>query len=287
MAKRMKSPAGSTGKKRIFADVMSATEMAAHRRRDGIVLLPLGCFEMHGVHASMDCDTFLVEAACRVLAEEWNAIIMPPLHYTYPGATTPWPGTVSISPRETLDHVIAVTRAILKNGFKKVILVNLHGPSVHVVTLALRSVFEETGQIPIAFAPRYDEFCDQVRQQWGQNHSEAAVLLASLYICGRHGEFDPAATKAQTLEGPKFPFSNSRGSTWKLIKHGVDLPFYFTEPNDHVGRYPGLKLEDAPKLAAMYRKIILDKARGVPEDYDQFQKAMWKAMKAAPWRDMR
>ena len=87
---KRRTKAKVAGPRRVFADVMSSVEMAEHRKRDGIVLLPLGCFEMHCVHMGMSCDTFLVEAACRVLADEWDAVIMPPIHYTYPGASTPW-----------------------------------------------------------------------------------------------------------------------------------------------------------------------------------------------------
>ena len=272
-------PAGQ----RIFADVMNTVEMAAHRRKNGIVLLPLGCFEMHGVHASMDCDTFLVDAACRVVAPSWDAIIYPPIHYCYPGASTPWPGTVSITPRETLDYVIAVVKAILRNGFKRVVLVSLHGPNAPMITMALRTIFEETGQIPVCWAPKYGEFCKRVQEKYGANHDEAAMLLASLHICGRHGEFDPAATPAQRLEGPRYPFP----SAWKLRQHGVDLPYYFVEPNNHVGRYPGMALADAAPLAKLYADLVMESAKGFPADYDKFQKDMWRALKSAPWKDIR
>jgi hypothetical protein len=285
MAKKTKSASAKqpAGARRIFADVLSATEMAAHRRKDGIVLLPLGCFEMHGPHASMACDSFLAEASCRILAEEWDAIIMPTIHYTYPGASTPWPGTVSISFRETLDYVVAVMKAILRNGFRRLVVISLHGPSNSMVDLALRTVFEETGEIPILFAVPYGEISQEILKQYGANHDEGAQLLASLYICGRHGEFDPRATEAEKLEGPGWPFP----SVSRLRRHGVNFPYYFVKPNNHVGRYPGLTLADAPKLAELYRRMILEKARGLPEDYAAYQRDMRKAFKDAPWKDMK
>ncbi|GAG06965.1 unnamed protein product, partial [marine sediment metagenome] len=92
-----KDAAARAGRK-ILADTMTSVEMAAHRRRNGIVLLPVGSFEMHGVHVGMSCDTFVTLAACRVLAEEWDAIVMPPIHYTFAGATAPFPGTVDVHP---------------------------------------------------------------------------------------------------------------------------------------------------------------------------------------------
>jgi len=264
---------------RIFADVMNTRELSAHQKRDGIVLLPLGCFEMHNVHMGMSTDTFLVEAACRVLAPEWKAVIYPPIHYCYPGASTPWPGTVSVTPRETIDYVIAIMNAILENGVRRLVLVSLHGPNAAMIQMALREVFETTGEIAVHHSPDYGEFCRRVQEEFGQPHGEAAMLLASLYMCGRHGEFDPSATKAQTLEGPAYPFK----SAWNLRSHGVNLPYYFVKPNNHVGRYPGLTVDDAPRLAEIYTEVILEKAKGLPQAYEKYQKDMWKAMDDAPW----
>jgi hypothetical protein len=269
-----KAPAGG-----IFADVLTSAQMGEHRRRDGILLLPLGCFEMHGMQANMSCDSFLVEAACRIVAPEWGAVIMPTIHYCYPGASAHWPGTVNVSPRDTLDYVIAVMAAILENGFRRLVLVSLHGPNNAMLSLALREVFDATGELPIAWAPDYGEFCRRVEQEFGEPHGEAAMLLASMYVCGRHGEFNPAATEAERLEGPKYPMP----SAWTLRSHGVNLPYLFTQPNNHVGRYPGMTLDDAPRLAEIYREVIMEKARDLPKDYGRFQKEMWAAIDKAPW----
>ncbi|MFW6155042.1 MAG: creatininase family protein [Planctomycetota bacterium] len=275
-SRRQTIPAKPTG---IFADVMTSVDLAAHRKRDGIVLLPLGCFEMHCVHMGMSCDTFLVDAACRVLAGAWDAVIYPPIHYTYPGASTPWPGTVSITPRETLDYVVAVVRAIHDNGFDKVVLVSLHGPSNAMISLALREVFEVDGDMPILFSPDYGEFCRRVEAEFGAPHGEAAALLASMYMVGRHGEFDPSAKTSEKLEGPAYPFAEAGD----LRRCGVTFPYYFVKPNNHVGRYPGLTVDDAPRLAEIYTEVILEKAKGVPALYDRFIKKMNDAIDKEPW----
>ena len=67
----------------------------------------------------------------------------------------------------------------------------------------------------------------------------------------------------------------------------MNLPYYFVEPNNHVGRYPGMTLEDAPRMAEIYTRLILEKAKGLPEDYEKYQKDMWGAIKKAPWKDMK
>lgn len=270
------------GRKKVMADTMTCGEMAAHRRRNGIVLLPVGCFEMHGVQVGMGCDTFEAEAACRILAEELDAIVMPAISYTFAGATGPWPGTVNILPQQAVDYVTAVVKSILKNGFKRVVLVSIHGPSSWFLQAAVRTIFEETGEIPIVLHPRLEDFWRWVEETYGRPHSSAASYLAALHICDRHGEFDPAATEAETLEGT-YPFESQRA----LARHGVAMPYRYVRPQDHVGRYPGLAMEDAPRLAEEFRRSVAKAAQGLPEDYAQFQKDMRQAMKKAPWADLK
>ncbi|MFW6189732.1 MAG: creatininase family protein [Planctomycetota bacterium] len=263
-----------------MADTMASGEMAEHRRRDGIVLLPLGCFEMHGVQVGMGCDTFEALAACRVLAQELDAVVMPPIHYTFAGATGPWPGTVNLRPQEVMAYIKAVVKAILRNGFKRLILVSIHGPSSMYIRMVLREVFEETGELPILLRPNWGEFRDWVEEEFGQPHGAAASYLAALHICGRHGEFDPHADEQRTRPNT-MPFDSWR----ELIGRGVSTPYRYVRPEDHVGQYPGLEMEDAPRCAEAFGRAVLSGVEGLPEAYEKFQADMRRALKEAPWDD--
>jgi len=268
--------------RRIMADTMNTLELAEHRRKNGIVLLPVGCTEMHGVAVGISCDSFLAEAACRVLSEQWGAVIYPTIHYTYPGATSRGAGSVGVTPRETMDYIIAVVKAILRNGFKRLVLVSLHGPNDMVIRMCLREVFEQTGELPILFTPNYEgneeSFCARVMKEYGQPHNEAAAYLASLLICGRHGEFWPEYA-GPDASGRTHPMESLR----TLVKHGVGTPYYYKRPEDHVGTYPGLKISDAARLAEIYREVIVAQAQGLPEDYETYQAEMKAMVQSAPW----
>ncbi len=268
--------------RKVRADTMTSAAMAAHRRKNGILLLPVGCFEMHDMHVGMSCDTFWVEAVCRVLAEEWEAVVLPPIHYTYPGATSRWPGSIAIRPREAMDYIAAVVKAILRNGFKRVVLVNVHGPSQEIIEAALRQIFEETGEMPIYFTPDDSDFRRQVEEEFGNPHGEAAAYLAGLYICGRHGEFDPAVSEEE-MHPRDVPAFESMGKLWR---HGARGPYVFVTPWSHVGWYAGLTLDDAPRVAEIFRDNLIKQARGLPEDYEQFQRDMRRALQEAPWDDI-
>jgi hypothetical protein len=268
--------------RKVVADTMTSPQMAAHRRRNGILLLPIGCFEMHDMHVGLSCDTFTVEATCRILAQEWDAVVLPPIHYTYPGATARWPGSVRIMPREALDYVIAVIKGIFRNGFKRLVLVSVHGPNTPMIEVAMRQVFEETGDLPILFMLDEGPFRRQVEEEFGHPHGEAAYYLAALHICGRHGEFDPAISQGE-MQPRHVPAFESLGKLWR---RGVSGPYVFASRWGHVGRYPGLKLTDAPRLAEIFREHLLEQARGLPEEYEECQQEIWQALKDAPWDEI-
>ena len=260
-----------------LADTMSTVEMAEHRRRNGIVLLPVGCTEMHGIRVGLSCDSFEAEAVGRVLAEEWDAVLLPTIHYTYAGATTPWAGTISVLPHEAMNYVVAVVKAILRNGFRKIVLTSIHGPNTLLLPLALRTVFEETGEMPVLFSADYGEFYHRVTEQWPNMRSGGAAYLAVLRICGRHGEFDP------TMHPGDVPRTSPFESLRKLRTHKISVPYLFTRPEDHVGTLPGLTMEDAPRLARMYQEVLREQGKGFPEHYEEFQKDMRDLIARAPW----
>ena len=262
---------------------MTTLEMLELRRRNGIILLPVGCVEMHDAHVGLACDSFLAEAACRILAEVWDAVVMPTVHYTYPGATARWPGTVSVRPIDAMSYMMAVVKAIVRNGFKRIFVVSLHGPNSPMIQLALRNVFEDTGALPALLEPAYNETCARIREEYGRPHDEAALYLASLYICGRHGEFDPACSEADA-QPRRLPAIDSM----KALKGtGVSMPYHFVSPYDHVGRLPGLTLDDAPRIAQMYRDEILKKVGDRPANYQRYQEEMWAKLQDAPWDSLK
>jgi len=269
---------GSAQVKNYKADTMSTVELAAHRDANGIVLLPVGCTEMHGLHLGVGCDTFEAEAASLVLAEAWGAVVLPTVAYSYAGATTPWAGTISILPVEAINNLVAVIEGILRNGFKRIVLVSIHGPNNYLVPLALRTVFERTGEIPVFIEPDYDSFYKRVGERWPGCEPGVPAYLAVVEICGRHGEYDPAPQPGDVSR--TYPMESLR----RLVKHKVLTPYLFTRPEDHVGSGPGLTMADGPEVAKVFREVLMEQAKGFPEDYAAFQADMKALMNRAPWK---
>ncbi len=109
-------------------------DVVEKRRKNDIVLVPLGCTENHGMHANSGLDTFnstmIAEGVRRHTAKHgWEVnLAFPPLNYGgHPYHHIGMPGTV-IMPDEVVRETLVYTMAGLWNdGFRKIIFINNHG----------------------------------------------------------------------------------------------------------------------------------------------------------------
>ncbi|MFP4178823.1 MAG: 3-dehydro-scyllo-inosose hydrolase [Spirochaetaceae bacterium] len=104
------------------------------RRKNDIVLVPVGCTENHGDHANSGLDTFMasqiVEGVRRYTAKQGREVSLafPPLNYGgHPYHHTGMPGTVVI-PKEVVEEMlIYMMLGLWNDGFRKIIIINNHG----------------------------------------------------------------------------------------------------------------------------------------------------------------
>ncbi len=104
------------------------------RRKNDVVLVPLGCTENHGIHSNSGLDTFMCTGICEAVrratakAGHEVALALPPLNYGgHPYHHLGMPGTVMVSEKVVVETLIWVMAGLWDDGFRKIILVNNHG----------------------------------------------------------------------------------------------------------------------------------------------------------------
>ena len=112
----------------------SRNKVIEKRRKNDIVLVPIGCTENHGIHSNSGLDTFMVTQICeavrRKTAKEGRevALAFPPLNYGgHPYHHVGMAGTVMVSDEVVRETIIYTLAGLLDDGFRKIILVNNHG----------------------------------------------------------------------------------------------------------------------------------------------------------------
>src|SRR5262245_18276870 len=90
------------------------------------VLITIGTLEPHGV-INNGADNTAPVALARALADEVNALIAPHIPYGVTGDLSPYPGALHVPEDAFRAYVRAVLEGMVKNGFRKIIVLNGHG----------------------------------------------------------------------------------------------------------------------------------------------------------------
>ncbi|MGE4564543.1 MAG: creatininase family protein [Victivallaceae bacterium] len=176
-------------------------------------LLPVGSTELHGPQLPLGTDSFISEAVALLAARKSNATIFDPVNYSWSGMTRYSRPTISIPMELECNFVRAVVEELRRCGFRKVALIQFHGPGIALTKLT-REIFEETG-FPVAFfglmrMPSCGrELCAARGVAW-----EASLAAAAAGLLGIEAEFDDATEFA---DAPQFIGGAGRD---KVIKAG-------------------------------------------------------------------
>ena len=254
-------------------DLMSSKQAQAYLKKNDLVILPVGCFEMHGPDIPLGCDTFIDWSFALLLGKEWGCPVLPPVYYTFPGASGPWPGTVEISNRVTMAYVQEIALALIRNGFKRVVLSGSHGPLGTMLECVVRDIFYQTGNVVIHLQP-YGAITKGMKEA-KLPFGEDGIVLASLKILGLHGIYDPASKVDAPCE---FPFQTIAD----LRKANAAMPWTFAHDYQHTGLRKKLKMKDADGIVKVMEKAAKG-MKDLPKNFAQYQKQMEKLYKDKPW----
>lgn len=122
------------GKAGTYIQNTPRAEAVAKRKKNDIVLVPIGCSECHGDHNNTGLDTFLVSQICegvrRYTAKQGREVNLafPPINYgAHPYHHLGMPGTIIIPGEIVREMVIYTMLGLWNDGYRKIILVNNHG----------------------------------------------------------------------------------------------------------------------------------------------------------------
>ena len=193
-----------------------------------IALLPVGSVEMHGPQLPLGCDTYIAEAVCRMAAAEMKATLFDTISYTWPGMTKYSKPTISMTMDMETRYTRMVCDELARNGFRRIYVVQFHGPGIALMRLA-REFFEETG-VPLAFygLMRMPEDGRRECAEAGANW-EASLCAAAVGFLGSRATIDPAAW-APGDSPPRAPGGSARG---EIAKSGALIGGLGTDDRHH------------------------------------------------------
>jgi creatinine amidohydrolase len=107
-----------------------------------VVVLPVGTVEQHGPHLPLVTDvltaTELSRGAVSSIPDE--AILMPPVYYSFNEHHLDFPGTIAVAGDTVIQYVTGIGTSLAHHGFRKILIVNGHGSNVPFLDIAARNI---------------------------------------------------------------------------------------------------------------------------------------------------
>jgi creatinine amidohydrolase len=121
-------------------DEITSADVARLRRKP-VVLLPVGAIEQHGPHLPLGADILQPMHVLERVAKRTGALLAPPIPYGLVVTSRPFPGSVSVSFDALRAYVRDVLADLVRNGFRRIVVVSGHAEGVHMA--ALRTAAKE------------------------------------------------------------------------------------------------------------------------------------------------
>jgi creatinine amidohydrolase len=123
---------------------LRADQLRELARQDAIVILPIASLEQHGPHLPVEVDSRLGEevaarTARKAVARGQAAIVLPVLWTGLSEHHMSFSGTVTLDFAAFSALVEGVVRSVLRDGFKRIVLLNAHGGNEN----ALRTITDD------------------------------------------------------------------------------------------------------------------------------------------------
>jgi creatinine amidohydrolase len=127
----------SDNRRSLWFDELSMREAEKSAEKCGVVIVPIGSVEEHGVHLPLCTDSVQPEYVALEVAKRTRCLVAPPLRYGVCDSTRGFPGTISIGFESLRMIVRDVLEEFVRNGFRRILVLSGHAGQAHMVALRL------------------------------------------------------------------------------------------------------------------------------------------------------
>ena len=273
------NPASSQVRKLHTRDAtrLSEVQVVEQLKHSDVIFIPVGSVETNGIMPS-DRDYVSALGYAMAMAEETGGLYMPGLVHSFPGTTVMGSSSIRMTPTQGTAFLKIVARSLLRQGFRRQVLVSSgHGPAPLTAGTLVREFFEET-HVPMLYIEMGEHLAkldiprsEVSRAMYGSH--QMAGRLGDLPLQGDYGEKEshaagkvpenPGLTKLSELH---FSGSLTLGS-WvaDIMAHGT-AP---TLPKTAAEREEWAKEGQAQIMAAV-KKMRITEAMTALKQHDEF-----------------
>ncbi len=129
---------------------LSEVQVIEQLKHSDVIFIPVGSVETNGIMPS-DRDYVSALGYAMAMAEETGGLYMPGLVHSFPGTTVMGSSSIRMTPTQGAAFLKVVARSLLRQGFRRQVLVSSgHGPAPLTAGTLVREFYEET-HVPILY----------------------------------------------------------------------------------------------------------------------------------------
>ena len=211
-------------------DFLPWNKLAEELERTDVAIIPVGAVEPHGRHSPLGTDTFIAQEIGERLAEASGGLVFPPIplgtiQVAYDFRSLP--GCISLDPKLLIDLYTNIGTELARNGFKRLVFVNGHGPNGTVLQIVAYQI-REKAPVEVGIVEWWSTSDHVIKEIKGFSYgSHGDQIEASLVLAGEHGHLvnlDEAVVNSPTLEElspdesalyrAKIPFTRTWDERW-------------------------------------------------------------------------
>ncbi|NQU09665.1 creatininase family protein [bacterium] len=138
----------------IYFHELAWPDIAEAAKRDTLIILPTGQVEQHGPQLPVETDCIIARETAKAVAHaikpEIPVLVLPTVWTAYSvRQIDQWPGLISFRQPETMIQMIYdILASMVRNGFRKIVIINSHGNNPAILELACRRIGDDHDVFP-------------------------------------------------------------------------------------------------------------------------------------------
>jgi creatinine amidohydrolase len=216
------------------------------------VIVTVGTLEPHGVINNGADNTAPVDLA-RAIVEDVNALIAPHVPYGVTGAMAPYPGALHVPEDVFRGYLRAVLDGMVKNGFRKIIVLNGHGGGQTAILEALTRDLALAHGVQTLVINWWSAAADITQEVFGQDGGHAGINETA-YIQATN----PRLVHKELYTGKEMATANPAPGAWSAVPFPSTIALY--KPGQ------GWPTDFDQKKAEEYRRKVIARVRTIVQD---------------------
>lgn len=195
----------------LWLDELSTKETELAAKKGTVVIFPIGSVEEHGDHLPLCTDSIQPEYISLEVAKRTGCLVAPPFRYGICNATRNFPGTLTIQFNTLYAVTYDVLSELVRNGFRRIIILSGHAGNSHMVALRLAAQeivvandgAEAKDRVRIMVLSDFD-FAEELSSQFAEANDGHAGTLETSRVMAIKPELIKAKGKVGAWHIPRF-----------------------------------------------------------------------------------